>query len=100
MDSYQAIQKFKSQPQGQKTIIITLTASVLEEQKQQILKSGCDNFVRKPFDSQEILEMMGNHLEINYIYQTDEKDSLPISDESINLEDLKYLSSEWLQKFK
>ena len=49
MDGYEATRQIKSHLKGQATVIIALTASALEEEKTIILSSGCDDFVRKPF---------------------------------------------------
>ena len=40
--------------------IIALTASVFEEDKDKVLRAGCDDFVRKPFHEEEIFDKMAN----------------------------------------
>lgn len=57
-----------------RTVIIALTASAFEDQKQQILASGCDDFIRKPFREQEIFSKLREYLGVKYIYQ--QQDSL------------------------
>jgi two-component system sensor histidine kinase/response regulator len=52
------------------TKIIALTASAFEEQRQMILAAGCDDFVRKPFQEEEIFNKMTQHLGVEYIYET------------------------------
>jgi signal transduction histidine kinase/CheY-like chemotaxis protein len=49
--------------------IIALTASVFEEDKEKVLARGCDDFMRKPFLVDEILDKIAKHLEVRYIYQ-------------------------------
>lgn len=69
MDGYTATQTIKSTPQGQSTIVIALTASNYEEEKALTLSSGCDDFLRKPFQAIDIFDRMHQHLGIEFIYQ-------------------------------
>lgn len=69
MDGYEATKYIKSHLRGQKTVIIGITASAFEEERSQVLSAGCDDFVRKPFRDEAILEMMAKHLEVSYLYQ-------------------------------
>lgn len=52
-----------------KTVIIALTASAFEEKKGEILASGADSFIRKPFKEEVIFEKIAEYLEVNYIYE-------------------------------
>ena len=70
LDGYGATRQIKSQPQGKTTIIIALTASAFEEQREKVLSAGCDDFVRKPFSEQVIFEKMTQYLGVKYIYET------------------------------
>ena len=49
--------------------IIAITASAFDEQRPEVLASGCDEMVIKPFQAHEIFEVMGRHLDIEYIYE-------------------------------
>lgn len=71
MNGYEAVQKIRSLDQEHKTIIIALTASVFEEQKQTILKLGCDDFIAKPFDAVKLLSTIGQRLGLKYEYAED-----------------------------
>ncbi len=55
------------------TKIIAITASVFEEQRAEALKTGCDDFVRKPFREIEIFEMMEKHLRVRYVYKEEQE---------------------------
>ena len=48
------------------TKIIALTASALETERTHILAIGCDDFLRKPFITDELLLMMAKHLGLCY----------------------------------
>ena len=85
LNGYQAATAIKQSVRGQATAIIALTASVLEKDKAVILSSGCDDFLRKPFREAEIFSLMGKHLGVNYVYDSDITDTeipLEIVDDS------------------
>jgi len=69
MDGYEATQRIKTSTNGHTPAIIALTASVLEEEKAEILSVGCDDFVCKPFKEEVILEVMSKHIGVQYIYE-------------------------------
>ena len=69
MDGYTATQKIKGTTKGQATVIVALTASVLEEERAVVLSAGCDDFLRKPFREAEIFDAMHKHLGVRYIYE-------------------------------
>jgi PAS domain S-box-containing protein len=75
MDGYTAIKTIReresranSLTQREKTVIIALTASALEEERTAILNVGGDDFVRKPFPDGRILEKIAEHLGVQYLY--------------------------------
>jgi ammonium transporter, Amt family len=67
MNGYEAIQQIKSNSQS-KTKIIALTASAMEEERANILATGCDDFLRKPFQAEELFSLMTKHLGVCYTY--------------------------------
>ena len=75
MNGYEATQHIKASLKGQATVIIALTASAFEEQRNLILSAGCDDFIRKPFRDTLIFEKIAQHLGVRYIYE--EPVSLP-----------------------
>lgn len=66
MDGMTATQHIKALPGGTETVIIALTASAFEEQRQKILAAGCDDFVRKPFKKEEIWLCIHHHLQVDF----------------------------------
>ncbi len=68
MDGFQATQEIKSQLSHPSPIIIALTASAFEEDRAQMLSIGCDDFIRKPFYTPELLTKIGQHLGVQYQY--------------------------------
>ncbi|HEY9858513.1 MAG TPA: response regulator [Candidatus Obscuribacterales bacterium] len=69
MNGYEATRQIKQSSLGQKTVIVALTASAFEEQRQDILLAGCDDFVRKPFRKEELLATIKQHLGVQYCYE-------------------------------
>jgi signal transduction histidine kinase/ligand-binding sensor domain-containing protein/CheY-like chemotaxis protein len=70
MDGLQATQQIKAKPQGQQVAIIALTASILEEERENILAVGCDDFLHKPFKEGTIFDLMHQHIGVRYVYET------------------------------
>ncbi|MFN6481626.1 MULTISPECIES: ATP-binding protein [unclassified Nostoc] len=87
------------------TIIIALTASAFEEERQKILSIGCDDFIRKPFTQEVLLEKLSQHLGLKYTNQV-ESTNTAFVDQSTQMfvsvsELLSHLSQmppEWLQQ--
>jgi signal transduction histidine kinase/CheY-like chemotaxis protein len=75
MDGYKATQYIKSNLNHKQTVIVAITASVLEEEKSAILAAGCDNFIRKPFKYQTIFEVLAKHLGVKYVYADQDLES-------------------------
>jgi Amt family ammonium transporter len=100
MDGYEATQRIKSTTEGNATIIIAITASVLEEQKAVILSGGCDDFVRKPFTESIIFETITKHLGVNFIYGHTQQQRPSFFTSSLSQADLKVMDGEWISKLQ
>ncbi|MEG5048339.1 AAA family ATPase [Microcoleus sp. B4-C1] len=101
MDGYEATKRIKGTIKAQATAVIAITASVWEEEKAVILSAGCDDFVRKPFHTEAIFDIMTKHLGVLYIYQEQELPSPPsnVTGEPLNFTDLlASMSKEWIVK--
>ena len=79
MDGVEATQRIRQLPGGDKVKIVAVTASALQEQKAELLASGMDDFVRKPYRSSEIFDCMAKHLGVRYLYEgrPEPEDSFP-----------------------
>ncbi|WP_234996712.1 MHYT domain-containing protein [Planktothrix sp. PCC 11201] len=75
LDGLTATKLIKGTPLGQQTKIIILTASVFQEDQEQILACGCDDFVTKPLEVDNLLEKISQHLGVQYTYQENETQS-------------------------
>jgi CheY-like chemotaxis protein len=54
MDGLEATQRIKATTQGHKPLIIMLTASAFEEDREAALAQGCDDIMRKPVREKQI----------------------------------------------
>jgi PAS domain S-box-containing protein len=92
MDGYETTKRIREletrnmQHATRNTVIIALTASSLEEEREIVLSAGCDDFIRKPFREAEIFEIMHQHLGIQYVYE--EGEGQPLKGEQQTLEDV------------
>jgi signal transduction histidine kinase/streptogramin lyase/FixJ family two-component response regulator len=69
MDGYEATRRIKSTTKGQATVIIALTASALEEDREIILSEGSDGYIRKPFREDELFEALETHLGVQFLME-------------------------------
>lgn len=88
-----------------RTIIIALTASAFEEERQKILSIGCDDFIRKPYTQEILLEKLSEHLGVKYINQAEITNQAVVgqtaqmfASETELLGVLSRMSPEWLGK--
>jgi CheY-like chemotaxis protein len=69
MDGYEAARRIKAGPCGAETAILALTASAFEEDRQAVLAAGADDFMRKPFQAEELFARIGARLGLTYRYE-------------------------------
>ena len=101
MDGYEACRRIKATDVGQATFIIALTASAFEDSKKQVLDTGVDAYLRKPFRAEELLEMLGKGLGLHYVYdekKADTPDHLPA--QPLTMESLAVLPQEIIKAMR
>lgn len=100
MDGYEATRQIKSTTKGRSTLIFALTASAFEEERNLVLSAGCDEFLRKPFRENVLLEKIAQHLGIEYLYQESEPSPSPAEQLPVRpLEDyLAEMKPEWIEE--
>ena len=73
--------------------IIALSANVFEEDKNEAIKSGADDFLAKPVEEKEIFLILQKYLDVELFYENDKKEEIfDVKNE------LKNLSKEFFQK--
>ena len=73
----EAIQVIRNLPEIQKIPIIAVSASVLDTDKKQSLISGCNDFLSKPIDENKLLLLLGEYLQLDWIYEEKEAKEKP-----------------------
>lgn len=78
MDGYEAVRLLRSTGEGRRISIIAVTASAFEDARKQVLATGVDAYLRKPFQPDDLLTMIAEYLEIEYTYEELEvKEKIP-----------------------
>ncbi|MFX1355260.1 MAG: ATP-binding protein, partial [Promethearchaeota archaeon] len=81
VDGYEATRRIKGTTKGQATVIIALTASALEEDRELILSEGCDDYIRKPFREASLLAVLEQYLGVRFVYEQAPADEQPAADD-------------------
>jgi CheY-like chemotaxis protein len=75
MDGYEATRRIRAEERereadGDRSCkIVALTASAFQHDRAEILASGCDDFVAKPFRESTIFEKLAEHLGAAFVYE-------------------------------
>jgi len=97
MDGREATRRIRSrqaqEAEAEGVVIVALTASAFEEERAEILASGCDGFIRKPFQEHEIFEMLHKHLGIELIYADEPESAADLG--VLTADRLRALPGEW-----
>ena len=65
-----AIRAAETERGGPRTVIIAVTASVFEHDRESILAAGCDDFIAKPFLQETMFAAVARHLGVTWTYET------------------------------
>lgn len=68
MDGRAAIEHIRKRHSKEQLPIIVVSASAFEAEKQSVLELGANEFIRKPFRSEDITSALFNWLEVDYTY--------------------------------
>lgn len=80
MSGLDATRHIKEKSNGSETKIVALTAHALEAERIEILKAGCDEFIRKPYRDAEIYGALEKHLGVRFSFS----DANPSEDPSVD----------------
>jgi len=69
MDGWEATRRLRQLPKFKDTVVLALSASVYETTRQESILAGCDNFITKPIETNELLELLRVHLALEWIYE-------------------------------
>jgi len=68
MDGLEATQRIRALPGGKDVKIAAVTASAFDEQREEMLSAGLDDFIRKPYRSAEIFDCMARQLGVHFVH--------------------------------
>ncbi|MEJ2407613.1 MAG: ATP-binding protein [Candidatus Thiodiazotropha sp.] len=69
MDGMEATSRIRDLPGGDKVKIVAVTASVFKEQEPTPLANGIDEYIRKPFQFNDIYDSLARHLGLKFLYR-------------------------------
>ncbi len=72
MDGFEATRRIRKLAELKQVIIIVISASVSDEDRNKSLNVGCHDFIAKPFSTDEVLEKLGCHLKLEWEYEADD----------------------------
>ncbi|TAN70599.1 MAG: response regulator [Methylobacter sp.] len=98
MDGLEATRRIRADTAGSEVRIVALTAHALEEERLEILKAGCDDFVRKPYRESEIFDALSKHLRVRFRYAEPGRQTLVQPSAEMDIADLRKLPPELLSK--
>jgi len=71
MDGHEAIRRIRAMAGGEKPKIIAVTASAMDENRQELLGIGADDFISKPFRDAELFQKIHAHVGVEFVYAED-----------------------------
>jgi PAS domain S-box-containing protein len=105
MNGREATKRIKGMPGGQSVPIVALTATAFDEDREQILLDGCDDFVRKPIRRDEILDVLIKHLNVSFLYREEAIPTMDSEDPGVRVDSeriaaLACQTIEWLKELR
>jgi CheY-like chemotaxis protein len=70
LDGFEVIRRLRQIPCCQKTVLIAVSASAFESDRQRSLELGCNDFIAKPVKFDFLLERLRIHLNLTWIYES------------------------------
>ncbi len=66
---FEAVEELRQDPDFKETPIFAVSASVFDMDQSQSQVIGCDAFIPKPVDEDKLLTLIGQHLQLEWIYE-------------------------------
>jgi PAS domain S-box-containing protein len=68
MDGYDAIRRIRAGAGGRDVKIVSISASAFDQNRQEALRAGADDFIAKPFREAVLYETIGKLLGVEYVF--------------------------------
>jgi signal transduction histidine kinase/CheY-like chemotaxis protein len=99
LNGLDATRRIKAMPQGEKTVIVMLTASAFEQDRNVALSQGCDDFLHKPVRENQIFESLQKHLGVQFVYEPVPSNTSRLKQfTSVNPGQMPNLPNEWKER--
>ncbi|MDB9517817.1 ATP-binding protein [Roseofilum reptotaenium CS-1145] len=69
LDGFEMVRKLRTLSQFKDTIIIASSASVLAKDQENSLEVGCQDFIQKPVELQQLFQCLQRYLKLEWIYE-------------------------------
>jgi signal transduction histidine kinase/CheY-like chemotaxis protein len=69
MDGLEAARRIRALDGGREVKIAALTASVFKEERDKVMAAGMDDFIRKPYRTEEIFGCLARQLDVSFVYE-------------------------------
>ncbi|MFB2875327.1 ATP-binding protein [Floridanema aerugineum] len=86
MDGFEAIRRLRKSPTLKNITVIAVSASILDFDQETSRQAGYDSFLPKPVREEDLLEHIHNHLDLEWIYEEKEPETLNREEEIKNSE--------------
>lgn len=73
IDGFEMTRKLRELPAFQDTIILATSASVFEFHRQKSRESGCNDFLPKPIQAEELMQKIKEYLDLFWLYEVQDK---------------------------
>jgi PAS domain S-box-containing protein len=70
MDGFEATRRIRQSPTSKDVIVVALSASVFEQNRQESREAGCSDFLSKPVRTDDLLEKLRIHLNLEWVYES------------------------------
>ena len=94
MDGHEAIRQIRAAAGGMELKIIAVTASAMDENRQELLAIGADDFIGKPLKEAELFEKIHTHLGVEYVYAQQPAVAAPDGEAEFTAESVASLSAD------
>ncbi|MEA5520574.1 CheR family methyltransferase [Limnoraphis robusta] len=99
MNGLEAIQRIKTTPEGEATVMIAVLASALNDSQEEMLNNCCDDMIFKPIREEVLLNKIAECLGVRYVYASEATESPADNNKQqelrLAIEKLNQMSNEW-----
>jgi PAS domain S-box-containing protein len=100
MDGHEAIRRIRAMAGGDEPKVIAVTASALDENRQELLAIGADDFISKPFREGELFQKIHAHVGVEYVYADDARPAAAEESAELTPEALAGLSQDLIEPMR